>query len=231
MGKLPRVILTADASGAQKAAQEGMLVMIVDIIDMSTTLESAIDAGAFAVFGASPDYTHAPVEVAPEKVGQEAGRLAKTNGLNIIIIAEPRVGSDEERIARCQKVIKGIESEKAVIERVLPNIGAEVYKMCDFKDRVVVAVSDTGGVAYDAAFLFTRQVLTGTVARSMSKKGIEPALSAARRVWQNYKKTDTGIAVVAASSNSQEDVLAAQFIYDLLITQIKENKCIEGGII
>lgn len=222
MEKLPRVILTTDASGAQKAAREGMLVMIVDIIDMSTTLESAIDAGAFAVFGASPDHTKAPVELAPEKVGREAGRLAKENGLDIILIAEPRVGSDAERLDRCRKVIKGIESQKAVIERVLPNAGAEVYKLCDFKNRVVVAVSDTGGVAYDAAFLFARKVFTGTVARSMAKKGIEPALSAVNRVFHDYKAADSGIAVVAASKNSQEDILAARFIYDLLMKQLKE---------
>ena len=36
---------------------EGMLVMIADVIDMSTTLESALDAGAYAALGASPDYT------------------------------------------------------------------------------------------------------------------------------------------------------------------------------
>ena len=68
MVKLPEIILTADASGAQKAARQGMLVMIVDVIDMSTSLESAIDAGALAVFGASPDYTRAPVETSPEYV-------------------------------------------------------------------------------------------------------------------------------------------------------------------
>lgn len=35
--------------------------MIVDVIDMSTTLESALDAGAYAVLGSSPDHTTAPV--------------------------------------------------------------------------------------------------------------------------------------------------------------------------
>ena len=224
MEKLPQVILTTDASGAQKAARDGMLVMIVDIIDMSTTLESAIDAGAFAVFGASPDFTRAPVELAPEKVGRVAGRLAKENDLKIILIAEPRVGNDAERLDRCKKVIKGIESQKAVIERVLPNAGAEVYKLCDFKNRIVVAVSDTGGVAYDAAFLYARKVFTGTVARSMTKKGIEPALCAVDRVLDNYQENDNGIAIVAASKNSQEDVLAAQFIYELLTNRIKEYK-------
>lgn len=224
MEKLPKIVLTADASGAQQAAREGMLVMIIDIIDMSTSLESAIDAGALAVYGASPDHTRAPVETAPEKVGMEAARLAKANGTNIILIAEPRAGSDEERLARCQKLIKGIEREQAVIERVLPNLGAEIYKLADFTNRVAVAVSDTGGVAYDAAYLFTPQVYTGTVARSMKKRGMEPALAATQRIWQHYKETDNGIAIVAASSNSQEDVLAAQFIYDLILSGFMDKK-------
>ena len=223
MEKLPRVILTSNASGAQQAAREGMLVMIVDIIDMSTSLESAIDAGALAVFGASPDLTRAPVETDPEKIGQEAGRLAREYNTNIILIAEPRAGNDKERLDRCRKVIRGIEKEQAVIEKILPNLGAEIYKLADFEQRVAVAVSDTGGVAYDAAFLFTRQVFTGTIARSMSKKGMEPAWAAVERIRQNYIESDAGIAIVAASSNSQEDILAAKFIHDLLITKFKES--------
>ncbi len=221
--KLPKIILSADASGAQQAAREGMLVMIIDIIDMSTSLESAIDAGALAVFGASPDVTRAPVETAPEHVGMAAGRLAKEYGTNIILIAEPRAGRDDERLARCQKLIKGIEKEQSFIEKVLPNLGAEIYKLADFENRVVVAASDTGGVAYDAAFLFTSQVYTGTVARSKNKKGMEPALAAVERIWQHYRETDSGIAIVAASSNSQEDILAAKLIFELTLSRFRKQ--------
>lgn len=213
-----RVVITTDASGAQQAAREALAVVIVDVIDMSTTLESALDAGAYAVLGASPDFTRAPVKVSPEQIGKEAARLSRESGEGIIIVTEPRVGTDEERLARCQKLIKGVEIGKGVIEAVLPNIGAEAAKMANMNRRVVVAVTDTGGVAYDAAFQESKWVTTGTVARSLKQKGVQPAVSAARRAI-NLARTNLadGIAVVAASRNSMEDVLAAQFIANLIM--------------
>jgi hypothetical protein len=48
-------------------------------------------------------------------------------------------------MSRCQKVLKGIEKEKGLVEAILPNIGAETPRMADMKNRVVVAVTDTGG--------------------------------------------------------------------------------------
>lgn len=217
MEKLKRIIVSSDASGAQEAARAGMLVMIVDVIDMSTTLESALDAGAYAVLGASPDFTRAPVKVLPEEIGKHAVRLSKETGNGIILVAEPRVGSDEERIARCQKIIKGIEKEKGFIEAILPNIGAETPKLANMNQRVVVAVSDTGGVAYDAAFAENPRVITGTVARTFSKKGMQPSMTAVRRVWETIEEGDKGVAIIAASRNSMEDILAAQFIANLLL--------------
>jgi len=221
MDRSKKIIVSSDASGARDAAREGMLVMIVDVIDMSTTLESALDAGAYAVLGSSPDHTTAPVEVAPEQVGREAGRLARECGGGIILVAEPRVGSDNERLARCQKVIRGIEREKGLIEAVVPNIGAETPKLLDMKNRVVIAVTDTGGVAYDAAFQINPRVITGTVARTYKQKGMEPALTAARRALSMMQKSDPGIALIAASRNSLEDILAAQFIANLLMQESK----------
>ncbi len=219
MEKLKRIIVSSDASGAQEAARAGMLVMIVDVIDMSTTLESALDAGAYAVLGASPDFTRAPVKVLPEEIGKHAVRLSKASGNGIILVAEPRVGSEEERIARCQKIIKGIEKEKGFIEAILPNIGAETPKLANMNQRVVVAVSDTGGVAYDAAFVENQRVITGTIARTFSQKGMQPAMTAVRRVWETIEDGDKGVAIIAASSNSMEDVLAAQFIANLLLQE------------
>ncbi|HZK44537.1 MAG TPA: hypothetical protein VFC73_09690 [Syntrophomonadaceae bacterium] len=216
MERLKRIVVTSDASGARQAALDGMLVIIVDVIDMSTTLESALDAGAYAILGASPDYTRAPVSVAPDKIGIEACRLAREINNNIVIVSEPRVGSDDERIARCQKVINSIQAEGGIIEAILPNLGAETPKITELKDRVVVAVTDTGGVAYDAAYVESRQVVTATVARTYKQRGIEPALTGVRRAYKLLKETDTGIAVVAASRNSMEDVLAAQFIANLI---------------
>lgn len=219
MEKLKRIIVSSDASGAQEAARAGMLVMIVDVIDMSTTLESALDAGAYAVLGASPDFTRAPVKVMPEEIGRQAVRLSKETGNGIILIAEPRVGTDEERLARCQKIIKGIEKEKGLIEAILPNIGAETPKLATMQKRVVVAVSDTGGVAYDAAYVESTHVITGTVARTFSQKGIQPAMTAVKRVWETISEKDNGVAVIAASRNSMEDVLAAQYIANLLLQE------------
>lgn len=221
MERLKRIVLSSDASGAYHAAKEGLLVMIVDVIDMSTSLESALDAGAYAVLGASPDYTRAPVSVSPHLIGKQASILAKEAGKGIILLAEPRLGDEKERIARCQKVISGIEKEKGFIEAILPNIGAEVGKMLDMKDRVVIAVTDTGGVAYDAAYTQSQHVFTGTVARTLKQKGIEPAITACKRVIKHLRKQDQGIAIIAASRNSMEDVLAAQYISNLLL---QENK-------
>lgn len=219
MEKLRKIIVDSDASGAQEAAKAGLLVMIVDVIDMSTTLESALDAGAYAVLGASPDFTRAPVKVSPGEIGKQAARLARESGQGIIVVAEPRVGTDQERLARCQKLIKGIESERGMIEAILPNIGAETPKLANMKEKIVVAVSDTGGVAYDAAFVENHRVITGTVARTYNQKGIDPALTAVRRVMQMITSGDKGLAIIAASRNSMEDVLAAQFIANLFLQE------------
>ncbi|MGI5921345.1 MAG: hypothetical protein ACOX6I_06385 [Syntrophomonadaceae bacterium] len=218
MERLSRITVTTDASGAQQAAREGMLVMVVDVIDMSTSLESALDAGAYAVLGSSPDFTRAPVKVFPEKIGREAVRLSKEAGKGIIIISEPRAGTDEERLGRCQKLIRGIEREKGFIEAIIPNMGAEVPKLAAMENRVVVAVTDTGGVAFDAAFIESKLVITGTVARTYRQKGLAPAQKAVKRAEQLMAANQTsGVAIVAASRNSMEDVLAAQFIASLML--------------
>lgn len=211
------IIVSSDASGARDAARQGLLVMVIDVIDMSTTLESALDAGAYAVLGASPDFTRAPVEVSPEQRGKEAAILARQAGTGIIIAAEPRVGSDEERLARCQRLIRGIESEQGIVEAIIKNMGAETPKLAEMNHRVVVAVSDTGGVAYDAAVSAGGRAIIGTVARTYKQRGMEPGLTAVRRALSELRDDDPGIALVAASRNSMEDVLAAQFIANLLI--------------
>lgn len=216
MERSKKIIISSDASGAWQAAREGLLVMIVDVIDMSTTLESALDAGAYAVLGSSPDFSNAPVKLAPERMGQEAAKLAQAYGTGIVLVAEPRIGSEQERLARCSKLLKGIEQEKGVIEAVVPNIGAETPKLMDMKQKIVVAVTDTGGVAYDAAFQESPLVVTGTVARTLAQKGMQPALTAVQRAREKMADAQ-GIALIAASRNSLEDVLAAQFIANLLL--------------
>jgi len=217
MDRLKSIIVTTDASGARQAVRENLLAMIVDVIDMSTTLESALDAGAYAVLGCSPDYSRAPVPLDPHKIGQEAARLARETGQGIVLVTEPRVGTDEERIARCQKLVASLEREKVSIDAIVPNLGAETPKLFDMKSRVIVAVTDTGGVAYDAAFNEGGVVFIGTVARTLSMRGMEPARQAVKRAKKLSREYNRGIAIVAASRNSMEDMLAAQFIANLLI--------------
>lgn len=228
MERSKKILIGTDASGARDAARAGYLVMIVDVIDMSTSLESALDAGAFAVLGASPDETRAPVVVDPMKMGEYAADLAGETGRGLILIAEPRAGTDKERLGRCQKVIQGLKNGHADIEAVLPNIGAETPKLTNMKGKIVLAVSDTGGVAYDAAFQESRRVMIGTVARTYKQRGMEPAMTAVNRALDMLQETDTGIAVIAASRNSMEDVLAAQFIANLLLKE--QVKLMEGNI-
>jgi hypothetical protein len=124
MERSKSIIVTTDASGAAQAARDRMLVMIVDVIDMSTTLESAVDAGAYAVLGCSPDMSRAPVMLSPEKIGAEAARLARAKGTGIIIVSEPRVGSDEERKSRCQRFIKAVASAHGTIEGIVSQFGS-----------------------------------------------------------------------------------------------------------
>lgn len=214
------VKLTVNASGAVAAAKQGDVVMIVDVIDMSTTLEAALDAGALAVFGAAPDDTTAPVTTDPAKIGFVAGQLAVEKGAGIVLVTEPRVGTDEERLAKIKIVTSGLKKAKAEISAVLPNIGAETSKLYDLRDHVVIAATATGGTAFDAAYnAGAPAVLAGTVARTMHKKGSAPARSAAKRATQAAQALGTGIAVVAASGNSLEDILGAEYILKTIIEE------------
>ena len=219
MVRSKNILISTDASGARNAAREGYLVMIVDVIDMSTSLESALDAGAFAVLGASPDFTRAPVPVNPERMGEYAATLAQKTGRDLILIAEPRIGTDEDRLSRCQRVLTGIKNKGGNVAAVLPNLGAETPKLLDMSGKIVLAVSDTGGVAYDAAFQESDREIAGTVARTLGKRGVEPAMAAVHRALDMLDEKNKGIAVIAASRNSMEDVLAAEYIANLLLKE------------
>jgi len=214
-----RIITLTDASGARMAAEQNMVVIVVDVIDMSTTLEGALEAGALTVLGASPDISRAPVFLSPESVGEYAARIALWHQTDLVVISEPRVGGDEERKRKCSRLLQGITKAGGRVGAVLPNLGAETPRLCDLRGRVVIAATDTGGVAYDAAFQVNPELVTvGTIARTLGQKGNEPALSGARRALRIYKeKKAAGIAVVAASRNSLEDVLASQYIANLLL--------------
>ncbi|MFW6288003.1 MAG: hypothetical protein ACOC2J_04555 [bacterium] len=210
---------TYNASGAAAAARQGNIVMIVDVIDMSTTAEAAIEAGAIAVLGASPDHHIVPVTVNPEKIGYFAGKKAIKHDTEVVIAAEPRlIDKEDERLSEIQQVVKGIERAGASLEQVVPNIGREVVEFTNFKDKVIIIVSPSGGAAYDAAYNYgAPEVITGTVARTNASKGSITADIAAKRAIEKATRLKRGITVVAASSNSMEDVHGAQYICQLIM--------------
>lgn len=213
---ITRINVLHDASGAVVAALRGDIIVIVDVINMSTTLEAAWEAGAIGVFGASPNKTLAPVFVNPWFMGYSSACFAKSNNTEIILVTEPKVGTKNEREERASWAIAGIKSAGFENITILPNLGAETVKMADFTKKVVIAVTDSGGVAYDAAFNAGGIVTTATIARSLTKKGLEPVQSGVKRALTLAYLKKTGISIVAASSNSVEDVLAANFIKDYI---------------
>lgn len=205
--------ISFNASGAAAAARQGNVVMIVDVIDMSTTAEAALEAGAIDVLGASPDQHKVPVTVNPEKIGYYAGKKALKHDTGVIVAAEPRYIVEEGQRNDIKQVLKGIERAGAKLIKVIPNIGREVVELVDFKDRILVIVSPAGGSAFDAAYNYgAPEVITGTVARTKRMKGSQPARVAVERAIKKAVKFKRGITVVAASSNSIEDVQAAQYI-------------------
>ncbi|WP_227766054.1 hypothetical protein [Zhaonella formicivorans] len=219
----PQVSVTADATGAYQAGKSGNLVIIVDVIDMSTTLESALEAGATAVFGASPASVRPPVPVDPGKIGLEAGSLAVKFHSPLIVVCEPRWGKRSDFIASAAEVLEGIHLAGAEIADIIPNLGASTVKICDFKQKVVVAITDTGGVAFDAAYNAGGTVIVGTIARTFHSKGTKPAQNAVARALAMAQQLKKDISVVAASANSLEDVLAAQYIGQRLWEAIRNK--------
>ena len=210
--------ITYNASGAVQAALRKDITVIVDVIDMSTTAEAVLEDGALAVLGASPDNIKVPVRVDPIKIGYEAGSIAVKNNTKVIIIAEPRYCNPQKRLNRIQSVKKGLEETGAQLSTVLPNIGAQINQFSDFNDKVVVIVSNSGGIAFDAAYnQGAAKVITGTITRTNAKKGVEPIYSAAKRAIKLANKHTTNITLVAASSNSYEDVLAVDKIAKTII--------------
>jgi len=218
-----RVSSVTDASGAWEAAKREDLVVIVDIIDMSTTLESALEAGAKAVFGAAPDGIDCPVRVSPFNMGKYVGQLSLKHNAEIIIAAEPRWAGAREREQKAACFIEGVTQLGAKVAKILPNAGAEISKLHPLKDRLVVVVSDTGGTAYDAAFNAGGNVTTATIARTANSKGLAPAYAGAERALRQAQEYKKNITVVAASANSWEDVMASHFICQLIQAKMEQE--------
>lgn len=212
--------LTFNATGAAEAGRRGDIVIIVDVIDMSTSAEVALENGAVAIYGAAPVGCKVSVNLNPERMGYLAGKTALKNKTGLVVVAEPRYGTEEERKKRAEVALQGVLRSGVESELILPNVGTEIGKLTDFAGKVVLFVSDTGGVAFDAAYNSgSPMVLTGTVVRTGMKKGIAPAQEGVQRAMDYAAKFDCNISVVAASANSMEDVLAADFLTKLIIGQ------------
>ena len=209
--------LAFNASGAVEAARRGDVVVIVDIIDMSTSAEVALETGAIAIYGAAPSGCKLPFNLNPDRIGYIAGKTALKNQTKLVIVAEPRYGDEVERTKRVEEAMLGIARSGAEVSAIVANIGTEIAKLVDFQGKVALFISATGGVAYDAAYNNGAAiVLTATVTRTPLKKGIEPALSGITRAMEAAQKNNSGITVVASSANSMEDVLAAQYLVQLI---------------
>ncbi|HOP74646.1 MAG TPA: hypothetical protein PLC07_06270 [Bacillota bacterium] len=212
------VNMTFNASGAAEAARRGDVVVVVDVIDMSTSAEVVLECGAVAIFGAAPSGCKVPVNLNPDRIGYLAGKTALKYKTQLVVVSEPRYGTEEERKKRAETAMLGVARSGAEVELIVPNIGTEIHKLADFNNKVVLFVSDTGGVAYDAAYNNgAPAVVTATVTRTPQKKGIDPALAGVERAIEQALKNGTGITVVAASANSMEDVLAAQYLTQLIV--------------
>lgn len=212
--------LAFNASGAVEGARRGDVVVVVDVIDMSTSAEAVLEAGALAIFGAAPVGCKAPVNLNPDRIGYLAGKKALKHKTSLILIAEPRYGNDEERKKRAEAALTGVVRSGAEVELIIPNIGGEIAKLADFNEKVALFVTDTGGVAFDAAYNNgAPAVLSATIARTPLKKGIEPARTGVMRAIETAIKLNSGITIVAASSNSLEDVLAGEYLMKMILAE------------
>ncbi|MBZ4652694.1 MAG: hypothetical protein JG781_27 [Peptococcaceae bacterium] len=213
-----RLTIAYNLSGALEAVKKGALIVLVDVISMSTTLEAVTEAGAAGIWGACPSpKTSGNTLVNPFRIGQLAAREAKNKGAEVVIITEPRVGSCEERKANAADVIRGVENEGLPVGEIWPNLGAETAKFTHWHNKVAVAVTDAGGVIYDAVYQLGGMITTATVARTLGMKGVEPALKGVERAIAMAKKSP--ITLVAASSNALEDVLAVHYLAQLFIAR------------
>ncbi|MGI6606119.1 MAG: hypothetical protein ACOX2X_03635 [Peptococcia bacterium] len=206
-------------SGAVNAVWEGRFVVLVDVIDMSTTLETIREAGGCGFWGAAPSGKNLPY-INPYSIGRAAAREAKQKAAKLVVITEPRSGPDEHRRKNASAVLAGFASENMEAEAILPNMGAETARLLDWRDKVAVAVTDAGGVIFDAVFQLGGSLTTATVARTIRMKGTEPARAGIKRALAMAALAGkTGITLVAASSNALEDVLAVQYLAQLMINE------------
>jgi hypothetical protein len=208
-----------NASGAAEAGARGRVVIVVDVVDASTSAEAALAAGAAEVLGAGTSRVEVPVPIHPDGIGARAAGLARGMGTSVVVAAEPRVASDEERLAVARPVVEALEAAGVEYE-VVPNQGAELPGLAKVQDKVVVVVSATGGTAFDAAVAAgSPAVCFATTARIQGKTGWEVAEAGAHRAIALADEHAADISVVAASSNSADDCLAAFQIARIIISE------------
>lgn len=208
-----------DASGAANAGARGRVVCVVDVIDAATSAEAAVANGAHAVLGASPAEARVPVAVDPSAVGSRAAALAQEAGSGVVIVAEPRVGPKERRVASARPVLEAI-ADAAVDAELVANQGAELPAITRPAGRVIVVVSATGGTAYDAALLAGAPgVCFATTARVKGHSGWEVARLGAERAAALAVEHGAGLSIVAASANSTDDCLAAFELARILLQE------------
>lgn len=212
---MERLKIAYNLSGAVAAVQEGRFIVLVDVIDMSTTLETVREAGACGFWGAAPSGKELPY-VNPYLIGRAAAREAKQKAAKLIVIAEPRGVSNEEREKNAAAVLAGFKAEEMTTEKILPNLGAETARLIDWRNKIAVAVTAAGGVIFDAVFQLGGSLTTVTVARTIKMKGAEPSLQGIKRAF--FMAGTTPITLVAASSNAMEDVLAVHYLAQLMIS-------------
>jgi len=206
----PRTLeVTFNASGAAEAGRRGRVAVIVDVVDASTSAEAALANGAAAVLGAAPAGADVPVPVDPAGVGRKAAALAGRLGTTAVVVAEPRVGTEEDRRKRALPVLQALRTASVEYELVA-NQGAELPGLVDVKGLVVVIVSTTGGAAFDAAIAQgSPAACFGTTARVEGKTGWDVLGLGARRAVELADEHSADLSIVAASANSTDDCLAA----------------------
>lgn len=187
-----------NASGAAEAGARGRVVCVVDVVDSSTSADP-------------------PVTVRPDAVGMRAVALAGEHDTSILVVAEPRVGTQEERQERAAAVLNGIQG--AAIEwELVPNQGAELPSLASCEGKVVVIVSTTGGTAFDAAVAAGAPAACfATTARVGGRPGGDVAEAGITRALDLCERHGAALTIVAASANSLDDVLAAHELARRLI--------------
>lgn len=218
MVDVPVLNVSFNTSGAYQAGKRGDVVVVVDVVDMSTTAESIIESNAISIYGVAPKGVSLPVETDYKKIAALAINDAKNNKTSVVLVAEPRIANDSDRRKAVEDIIREIEKNGINVDCIVANQGIETPKLADFTKKVAIIASQTGGSTFDAAnHAGASKVLTGTVVRTMKSTGYENIEKAAERAINAAKKSNKGITVVAATANSYDDNAAAQQICNEII--------------